>query len=299
MKIIVTGASGQLGREIMRQSICSGHTFVFTDVCDGCISVCGEGFDVIGMDISDPVAVAEVVTEDVDVVINCAAYTDVNAAENENGAASCVNVKGPAVLADAARRADALLVHVSTDYIFDGSNNVPYKEDDAPAPLNFYGFTKLQGEQEIIRSGCRYMIFRTSWMYSIFCRNFFLTMARLTSEKPELNVVCDQTGTPTSAGDLAFLLMYIIDNELLEYTGIYNFSNEGACTWYDFAVEIITLLGHTCRVNPCRSEDFPSSALRPAYSVLDKTKVRNTFGIDVPYWRDSLALVVQDYLKYR
>lgn len=294
MKIVVTGALGQLGREIMRQSCCLGHVFVFTDVRDTRIDVSGNAFDVISMDISDPSAVSEVI-DDVDVIINCAAYTDVNAAEREHELALRINVTGPAVLAAAACRTGALLIHVSTDYVFDGRKNVPYLEDDRPDPLNFYGLTKLQGEQKIVASGCRYIIFRTSWMYSIFGKNFFLTMSELTSQRPELRVVCDQTGTPTSAHDLAFLMMHIIENGMLDKTGIYNYSNEGTCTWYDFAVAINEYLGHTCRVQPCRTEDFPSPAVRPAYSVLDKTKVKKAFDIEVPYWRDSLELVVQEY----
>lgn len=297
MKIVVTGANGQLGHEIMRQSRGSDHTFVFTDVCPGQVDIYGDVYDVVRMDIADKSEVAGVVTSDVDVVINCAAYTDVNGAETFRELASRINAEGPAVLAEAAAKADALLVQISTDYVFDGYSSIPYSEECEASPLNFYGKTKLDGENAIISSGCRYMIFRTSWMYSNFGKNFFLTMESLTSSKPELKVVCDQTGTPTSAYDLAFHLHYILDEDMLDKTGVYNFSNEGTCSWYDFAKEINDLFGYTCNVLPCRTEDFPSPAARPAYSVLDKTKVKETFGIEIPHWRDSLRFIVQEFLE--
>lgn len=297
MKIVVTGASGQLGHELMRQSSGYEHGFVFTDLRGGKVEVNDETFDVVPMDIADQEQVTAVIGGDVDVVINCAAYTDVNAAETERELASRVNVQGPKVLAEAAKNAGALLIHISTDYIFDGKNNVPYTENDTPSPLNFYGLTKYQGEQEIISSGCKYMIFRASWLYSIFGKNFFLTMEKLTAERPELNVVCDQTGTPTCAGDLAYMLLYLIENEMLDKTGIYNYSNEGTCSWYDFAAEINELLGHTCHVKPCKTADYSTPAVRPSYSVLDKSKFKATFGLEIPYWRDSLRLVVQEYLN--
>lgn len=297
MKIVVTGASGQLGHELMRQSCGHDHTFIFTDLLGGRVEVLGETFDVVPMDIADAEQVAIIIGEDVDVVVNCAAYTDVNAAETNRELAERVNMLGPKVLAEAAKNAGALLIHISTDYIFDGKNSVPYTENDTPSPLNFYGQTKLQGEQEILKSGCRHMIFRSSWLYSLYGRNFFLTMDKLTAERPELKVVCDQTGTPTSACDLAEAILYLIDNELLDKEGIYNYSNEGACSWYDFAAEINDLLGHTCHVSPCRSEDYPTPAARPSYSVLDKAKFKATFGLEIPYWRNSLRLVVQEYLN--
>ena len=297
MKIVVTGASGQLGRELMRQSSDSDHTFIFTDLHGGKAEIFGESYDVAQMDIVDPEQVATIVTNDVDVVINCAAYTDVNAAETQHELAARVNVQGPKVLAEAAKNAGALFIHISTDYVFDGKNCVPYTENDTPSPLNLYGQTKFQGEQEIVKSGCRYMIFRTSWLYSIHGKNFFLTMDKLTAERPELNVVCDQTGTPTSACDLAYAILYLIDNELIDKTGVYNYSNEGTCSWYDFAAEINELLGHTCHVKPCKTADYSTPAVRPSYSVLDKSKFKATFGLEIPYWRDSLRLVVQEYLN--
>lgn len=297
MKIVVTGASGQLGHELMRQSIGYDHTFIFTDLVGGKVEVLGESYDIVPMDITDREQVASLIGNDVDVVVNCAAYTDVNAAETQLELATRVNVYGPKVLSEAAKNADALLIHISTDYVFDGKNNVPYTEEDVPSPLNGYGLTKLQGEQEIETSGCRNMIFRASWLYSVYGKNFFLTMDKLTAECPEINVVCDQTGTPTCASDLAYAILYIIDNDMLDKTGTYNYSNEGTCSWYDFAAEINGLLGHTCHVKPCRSAEYPAPAARPAYSVLDKSKFKATFGLDIPYWRDSLRLVVQEYLN--
>ena len=297
MKILVTGADGQLGREIMCQAHNSEHKFIFTDQCPGQVEISGDVIDIVKMDITDPGEVAEMLTPDVDVVINCAAYTDVNTAETEHEIAEKVNVCGAAVLAKAAAEADALLMHISTDYIFDGKANTPYTEEQEPAPLNFYGLTKLRAEQEIMASGCRYMIFRTSWMYSIHGKNFFLTMSELTAAKPELKVVIDQLGTPTSAADLAFLIYNIIEEEKLDKTGIYNYSDEGVCSWYDFAKEINDLLGHSCRVVPCRTADYPTPAIRPAYSVLDKTKVKDVFEIEIPHWKDSLQLVVREYME--
>lgn len=297
MKILVTGANGQLGREIMCQAHNSEHKFIFTDLCSGKVETSGGAVIIEKMDITDPGEVAEMLTPDVDVVINCAAYTDVNAAETEHEIAEKVNVSGTAVLAKAAAEADALLMHISTDYIFDGKANTPYTEEQVPAPLNFYGLTKLRAEQEILASGCRYMIFRASWMYSIHGNNFFLTMSELTAAKPEVKVVMDQIGTPTSAADLAFLIYNIIEEGKLDKTGIYNYSDEGVCSWYDFAKEINDLLGHSCRVVPCRTADYPTPACRPAYSVLDKTKVKDAFDIEIPHWKESLQLVVQEYME--
>lgn len=299
MKILVTGACGQLGREIMRQSLNSEHSYVFTDVHDAQVDIYGDVFEVRYLDIADMEEVSKAISEDIDAVINCAAYTDVTGAETDRATAERINVVGPAALASAAASAERrpLLIHISTDYIFDGKANTPYTEEASPAPLNFYGKTKMMGEEAIMDSGCRYMIFRSSWMYSNFGKNFFLTMDDLTAFRPEVNVVIDQTGTPTCAADLAHLIYYILEEGMLDRTGIYNYSNEGTCTWYDFAREINDLLGHTCRINPCRSFEYPSPAVRPAYSVLDKKKVKETFGIEIPHWKDSLKLTVQEYYE--
>ena len=286
MKILVTGAMGQLGREISKLADSTEHTYIYTDVR------AHEG--VAELDVTDAEAVNAAV-QGVDVIVNCAAYTDVNKAESDAEAAHKVNALAPAVLAEAAKAAGAMLIHVSTDYVFDGQANVPYTEDAARNPLGVYGCTKMEGEDAIIKSGCRHLIFRTSWLYSTTGKNFFLTMSELTASKPELKVVVDQVGTPTYAYDLAYLITYIIEENLLDRNGVYNYSGEGVCSWYDFATEICSLMGHTCRIVPCRSEEYPTPAERPHYSVLDKSKVKRDFGIEVPYWRQSLAMAVLDY----
>lgn len=289
MKIIVTGALGQLGQEIMKLAAGSDHEFVFTDI--------RATDNVRPLDITDADAVEALVGKDADVIVNCAAYTDVNRAESDEESARKINAVAVGILAAAASKAGALLIHVSTDYVFDGSSTVPYREDAAPAPTGAYGRTKLEGERLVQESGCRYMIFRTAWLYSLSGRNFFLTMVNKTAELPQMKVVFDQTGTPTYAGDLAFLICHIIENGLLDHTGIYHYTDEGVCSWYDFAKEINSLVGHTCDVMPCRTEDYPTPAKRPHYSVLDKAKVRDTFGIGIPHWRDSLVMAVNEYMN--
>ena len=277
---------GQLGHAVRKLSFGSEHEYVFTDINDS------EG--VSRLDITDKEAVRGMV-DGADVIVNCAAYTDVNGAEGNEALAMKVNAEAAGILAEAAREAGALLMHVSTDYVFDGKGNVPYDEDAQPSPVNAYGRTKLEGEKAIAASGCRYMIFRTSWLYSEVGQNFYLTMNRLTAEKPELKVVMDQAGTPTNAYDLAFLICHIIETDMLDKTGVYNYSNDGVCSWYDFAREINNMLGHTCRVEPCRTDEFPSPAQRPQYSVLDKSKVKKTFGVEVPHWRESLQLLIDQH----
>ena len=286
MKILVTGAMGQLGREISKLADSTEHTYIYTDVR------AHEG--VAELDVTDAEAVNAAV-QGVDVIVNCAAYTDVNKAESDAEAAHKVNALAPAVLAEAAKAAGAMLIHVSTDYVFDGQANVPYTEDAARNPLGVYGCTKMEGEDAIIKSGCRHLIFRTSWLYSTTGKNFFLTMSELTASKPELKVVVDQVGTPTYAYDLAYLITYIIEENLLDRNGVYNYSGEGVCSWFDFASEINSQMGHTCRIVPCRSEEYPTPAERPHYSVLDKSNVKRDFGIEIPYWRQSLAMAVLDY----
>lgn len=289
MKIAVTGALGQLGQEIMKLAAGSEHEFVFTDI---------RATDNVSLlDITDADAVDAFVGKEVDVIVNCAAYTDVNKAESDEESARQINAAAAGILASAAAKADALLIHVSTDYVFDGTSTVPYREDCLPAPTGAYGRTKLEGERLVQESGCRYMIFRTAWLYSLSGRNFFLTMVNKTAELPKMKVVFDQTGTPTYAGDLAYLISHIIENGLLDRTGIYHYTDEGVCSWYDFAKEINSLVGHTCNVMPCRTEDYPTPARRPHYSVLDKAKVRETFGIEIPHWRDSLVMAVNEYMN--
>ena len=292
MKVLVTGSSGQLGHEIMRLAACSEHEYIFTDV-----RASDNGAAISRLDITDGSSVIETIGPDVDVIVNCAAYTDVNRAESDPDTAFMVNSLAAGNLAKAALEADALLIHISTDYVFDGIANTPYGEDSHPAPCNVYGKTKHAGEQAVIASGCRYMIFRTSWLYSNTGKNFFLTMAELTAQKPSLKVVVDQVGTPTYAYDLAEFIYSLIEEGNIGRTGVYHYSNEGVCSWYDFAQEICMLLGHTCRIEPCLTGQFPSPAARPHYSVMDKTKVKETFGIYIPHWKESLVLAVQEYCR--
>ena len=289
MKILVIGANGQLGHEIVKLSASSVHEFVFADLM-------GDGENVKVLDITDPEQVRAAVSYDVDVVVNCAAYNEVDKAEDDDALARKLNVEAVAHLAEAAKMADALLIHFSTDYVFDGKGNRPYAEEDTPNPLSAYGRSKFAGEKAVQESGCRYMIFRTSWLYSLTGRNFFKTIADKCAECPSIKVVNDQVGTPTNAYDLAFLVMHIIDTEQLDKTGIYHYSDEGVASWYDFAKEINDQLGYTCDVQPCHTGEFPSKADRPSYSVLDKNKVRKTFGIQVPHWRESLRMLVGEYL---
>ena len=289
MKIVVTGSLGQLGYELMRQAKESQHTYIFTDVRESELTT--------SLDITDAEAVEAFIGEDVDVIINCAAYTDVNRAESDEAMALKINSDAPGNLARAALRADALLIHISTDYVFDGKGYLPYNEESQTGPLSAYGRTKLSGEKAVEESGCRYMIFRTAWLYSLTGRNFFLTMADLTASKPMLKVVYDQVGTPTYAADLAFLIAHIIEENKLDRTGLYHYTNEGVCSWYDFTKEINDLLGHTCNVMPCRTEEFPTPAARPHYSVLEKKKVRETFGLEIPHWKESLRLAVKEYMN--
>ena len=289
MKIVVTGSLGQLGYELMRQAKESQHTYIFTDVRESELTT--------SLDITDAEAVEAFIGEDVDVIINCAAYTDVNRAESDEAMAQKINSYAPGNLARAALKADALLIHISTDYVFDGKGYLPYNEESQTGPLSAYGRTKLSGEKAVEESGCRYMIFRTAWLYSLTGRNFFLTMADLTASKPMLKVVYDQVGTPTYAADLAFLIAHIIEENKLDRTGLYHYTNEGVCSWYDFTKEINDLLGHTCNVMPCRTEEFPTPASRPHYSVLEKKKVRETFGLEIPHWKESLRLAVKEYMN--
>lgn len=275
MNILVTGANGQLGMEMRNVSAGSADRYIFTDVAE--------------LDITDADAVDRVVSsESIDIIINCAAYTNVDKAEDDEQTADLINHKAVAILAAAAAKQDATLIHISTDYVFDGCSCIPYKENDPTSPTGAYGRTKLAGEHAAIESGCRYLIFRTAWLYSPYGKNFVKTMMKLTAEKESLNVVFDQVGTPTCAADLAALIYKVITDRMLDRQGIYHFSNEGVCSWYDFAVEISHLCGNTCDIHPCHSNEFPSKVKRPNYSVLDKTKVKNTFKVTIPYWKKSL-----------
>ncbi len=281
LNILVTGANGQLGSEMRRLGSVSPNRYLFTDVAE--------------LDITNREAVMALVkAEKIDVVVNCAAYTQVDRAEEDEVLCQIINRDAVENLALAARETGAVLIHISTDYVFGGEGNTPRREDMPTQPLGVYGRTKWEGEEAIRTVGCRHLIFRTAWLYSEYGNNFLKTMLRLTSEKPELKVVFDQVGTPTYAGDLALTLFSIIEKELFrEAEGTFHFSNEGVCSWYDFATEIALEAGHSaCRILPCHSEEFPSKVKRPAYSVLDKSKIKAVFGVEIPHWRDSMRYCV-------
>lgn len=282
MNILVTGANGQLGNEMRLVSQESSDHYIFTDVNQV------EGLSTRYLDITDPEAIRAIVAEEhIDCIVNCAAYTNVDAAESNEPLAERLNADAPAYLAQAMQQVGGLLVQISTDYVFGKEPyNKPCQEQQQGTPTGIYGLTKLHGEERIIASGCRYIIIRTAWLYSEFGKNFLKTMLQLTATKPELHVVFDQVGTPTYALDLAKAILVAISHPV---EGIYHFSNEGVCSWYDFTKMIQEYSHHTdCRVLPCHSNEFPSPVTRPAYSVLDKTKFKQTFDFTIPYWTDSL-----------
>ncbi|NBJ04977.1 dTDP-4-dehydrorhamnose reductase [Alistipes sp. Z76] len=275
-RILVTGSNGQLGCEMRRLGAVSPNEYFFTDIAE--------------LDITDKAAVAAFVAEHgIEIIVNCAAYTDVDRAEEDEPTAERINSDAVRNLAEAMKAVDGTLFHISTDYVFGLDGNVPRTEDMPLDPLGAYGRTKLHGEQAIAASGCKHIIVRTAWLYSEHGHNFLKTMLRLTAERESLNVVFDQTGTPTYAGDLALALFSVIEGGTYEGNeGVYHFSNEGVCSWYDFAREIATATGRDCKIVPCHSSEFPSKVVRPPYSVLDKTKIKTTFGIEIPHWRDSM-----------
>lgn len=282
MTILVTGANGQLGNEMRIVSQPSKDRYIFTDVVEQ------DGVQTTILDITNLEAIRKIVREnDVKVIVNCAAYTNVDGAESNQELAELLNAKAPENLAIVMKEVDGLLVHISTDYVFGKEPyNTPCREDMVGTPTGVYGLTKLHGEQNIMASGCKYVIIRTAWLYSEFGKNFVKTMLNLTATRPELKVVFDQVGTPTYAYDLAEAIVRIIERPV---EGIYHFSNEGVCSWYDFTKMIAEYCGQTqCNIQPCHSDEFPSPVKRPAFSVLDKTKIKQTFGITIPYWVDSL-----------
>ena len=284
MNILVTGANGQLGTCLRKAAGKSQNNYIFTDVAE--------------LDITDKEAVARFVRDhDVKVIVNCAAYTNVEKAESQPELAELLNATAVRNLADAVKEADGTLIHISTDYVFGGDPyNTPCREDQKGTPTGVYGLTKLHGERQIAESGVKALIFRTAWLYSEYGKNFVKTMLNLTSTKPELNVVFDQTGTPTYAQDLADAVVSIIEEgKMAGNEGTYHYSNEGVCSWYDFTKQIAEMAGNnSCDIRPCHSDEFPSPVKRPAYSVLDKTKFKNTFGLRVPYWTDSLRLCIKN-----
>lgn len=287
MNILVTGANGQLGNEMRIVSAHSKDRYIFTDVAE--------------LDITDAEAVEQMVQEqEVKAIINCAAYTNVDAAEDNRELAERLNATAVRNLAQAMKRHDGVLIHVSTDYVFGGAPyNTPCREEQQGTPTGVYGLTKLHGEQTIASVGCEHIILRTAWLYSEFGKNFVKTMLHLTATKSELKVVFDQCGTPTYALDLAQTIFHIVENRKYQgHTGIYHFSNEGVCSWYDFTQMIARYAKHTaCHICPCHSHEFPSKVVRPAYSVLDKTKFKETFGIEIPYWTDSLQKCIANLKK--
>lgn len=291
MNILVTGAGGQLGNEMQIVARESKDNYIFTDVCEGYTH----------LDITSIDDIRRIVKEnDIKCIVNCAAWTNVDAAETAGDIVETLNATAPENLARVMKEVDGLLVHVSTDYVFGGDPyNTPCKEDQKGTPTGVYGLTKLHGEEKIIATGVGHIILRTAWLYSEFGKNFVKTMLNLTATKPQLKVVFDQCGTPTYALDLAKAIAHIIGNRLYEgNSGIYHFSNEGVCSWFDFTKKIAELAGNTaCDIQPCHSDEFPSPVKRPAYSVLDKTKIKETFGIRIPYWTDSLKTCMHNMNK--
>lgn len=288
MNILVTGSNGQLGSTLRLVAAQSADRYIFTDVSE--------------LDITDAAAIERMVTTNsIGIIINCAAYTNVDKAEDDREQAERINATAVAYLAAVMKRHDGWLIHVSTDYVFGGGlYNTPCNEDRLVEPTGVYGETKLHGEQAIARIGCHHIILRTAWLYSEFGKNFVKTMLSLTATQPELKVVFDQTGTPTYARDLAETIFEMVESR--KYTGnegIYHYSNEGVCSWYDFTKTIAELAGHTsCDILPCHSDEFSSKVKRPAYSVLDKTKIKTTFGIRIPYWTDSLKKCLQNLKEH-
>lgn len=294
MNILVTGANGQLGNEMRILAKESQDSFIFTDVNQV------EGVQTTFLDITDLEAVkAAVKGHNIQAIVNCAAYTNVDAAETNEALAEKLNAEAPENLAKAMKEVDGLLVHISTDYVFGAEPyNTPCKEDQTGTPTGVYGLTKLHGEQKIQASGCKYVIIRTAWLYSEYGKNFCKTIMNLTATKPALKVVFDQVGTPTYALDLAKAITLVLSKFDGTQTGIYHFSNEGVCSWFDFTKMIAEINGTTeCDVQPCHSNEFPSPVKRPAYSVLDKTKIKETFGVKVPYWTDSLKVCINNLKK--
>lgn len=298
MNILVTGANGQLGNEMRIISKDTTDSYTFTDVVEV------EGVETTILDITDAEAIRKIVKEkDIRCIVNCAAYTNVDKAESDEALCHRLNAEAPKLLAEAMKEVGGLLIQISTDYVFGGDPyNTPCREDQKGTPTGVYGKTKLEGERNIEATGCNYVIIRTAWLYSEFGHNFVKTMLGLTATKPRLTVVFDQAGTPTYAYDLAVAIKAVLADYEKEspkdgYSkrGTYHFSNEGVCSWFDFTKKIAELAGHTaCDIEPCHSDEFPSPVTRPAYSVLDKTKIKATFGLKIPYWTDSLKVCMKN-----
>ena len=294
MNILITGANGQLGNEMRIIAKESTDKYIFTDVNQV------EGVETTYLDITDMDAIRKMVADNnVNAIVNCAGYTNVDGAETNEALAERLNADASENLAKAMKEVGGLLIHISTDYVFGGNSyNTPCKEDQKGTPTGVYGLSKLHGEERIIATGCNHVIIRTAWLYSEFGKNFCKTMMNLTATKPQLKVVFDQVGPPTYALDLAKAIEVILEKFDGSQTGIYHFSNEGVCSWYDFTKMIAEYNGTTsCDIQPCHSNEFPSPVTRPSYSVLDKTKIKETFGIKVPYWTDSLKTCISNLKK--
>jgi dTDP-4-dehydrorhamnose reductase len=283
LNILVTGSQGQLGSELQELAAqCDNHRFFFYDLPE--------------LDITRPGQVESLCGEhDIEVIVNCAAYTAVDKAETDSGTAFKVNRDGAEVLAVCAKERHALLLHLSTDYVFDGTSSTPYRESDPVAPLGVYGLSKWEGEELIRQIAPSYIIIRTSWLYSMYGVNFVKTMLRLGAERPELHVVADQIGTPTWAADLAASIMMIIDRHDRDssYGATFHYSNEGVASWYDFAKAVMELARLPCKVLPIESAQYSQIAPRPQYSVMNKSAIKKEWGINIPWWRDSLAAMIQ------
>lgn len=282
MRILVTGADGQLGQCIRDAAVDSADEYIFTDVDD--------------VDITDREAVKLCLqVNNFDVVVNCAAFTDVERAETQEDIALRINGEAVRNLANGAKEFGVTLIHISTDYVFNGNANRPIPETAAPDPCGAYGRTKLAGERYIAESGCKALIFRTAWLYSEYGRNFVKTMFDLTRDRESIKVVVDQIGSPTYARDLAKAIVYIVENRMYEgREGVYHFTDLGVCSWYDLAEMTARFADHrSCKISPCHSSEYPSKVERPAFSVLDKTKFMSTFGCEIPYWVDSLSACIK------
>ncbi|RHL57459.1 dTDP-4-dehydrorhamnose reductase [Bacteroides thetaiotaomicron] len=291
MNILVTGANGQLGNEMRIIAKCSENKYIFTDVVEQ------EGVETSILDITDIEAIRKIVADHkINSIVNCAAYTNVDTAESNKTLAEKLNADAPENLAKAMKEVDGWLVQISTDYVFGKeSYNIPCREEQTGTPAGVYGITKLHGEQKIIATGCKHIIIRTAWLYSEFGKNFCKTMLKLIATKPVLKVVFDQCGTPTYAWDLATAIEAALKNPV---EGIYHYSNEGVCSWFDFSKMIAEYCDQTeCDIQPCHSNEFPSPVTRPSYSVLDKTKIKDTFGIKIPYWTNSLKKCINNLKK--
>lgn len=308
MNILVTGANGQLGNELRIVTKGSADKYIFTDVVDASEEsitmlkkLAGDDIctDTMHLDITDIEAVRQVIQEqEVQVVVNSAAYTNVDKAEENYEQAELLNAKAVENLAIAVKEVDGMLLHISTDYVFGGDPcNTPIKEEQQVAPTGVYGLTKLHGEEAIQRVGCKHIIIRTAWLYSEFGKNFVKTMLNLTTSRPQLKVVFDQVGTPTYAYDLANSILILLEDYKILHSqfSILNFSSDGVTSWYDFAKMIANIAGNTaCDIQPCHSNEYPSTVKRPAYSVLDKTKIKEAFGLKIPYWTDSLRKCINN-----